>query len=407
MKAERFAPGGPEAAPARPTPPALAAWLRGVETDSSGKWYSPSQMARAVTAERARAGRTGEAFSLLVFSWVEADEHRAGLRQLRRILDTRLRITDQVGWLNGHHVGVLLPFADADGARSIVNDVMLSYPASCVPLTCDVYHAEGERYQRPHRGPRDGGSGPDALGPRRLNPVHPAQEGRQQPAPAAAAPEEGADRAHASQSIQALFNRPPQWWKRALDIAGATVGLILFAPAMLISMAAIRLVSPGPALFRQQRAGLGGEAFTIYKLRTMVVDAEARKATLMAVNEQDGPAFKLADDPRLIPVLGRLLRSTSLDEVPQLWNVLTGDMSLVGPRPLPVDEAARCESWQKERIDVTPGLTGPWQVNGRSRTTFVQWIRMDLGYVRKRTFLRDVGLLAKTIPAVIRRKGAH
>ena len=136
-------------------------------------------------------------------------------------------------------------------------------------------------------------------------------------------------------------------------------------------------------------------------------DAEALKTSLLAVNEQDGPAFKMTDDPRVIPVIGRALRSSSIDELPQFWNVLIGDMSLVGPRPLPLSETEQCEFWQRQRLDVTPGLTGPWQVHGRARTSFAEWIRMDLRYIQKRSLLQDLALLIKTIPAVLGRKGAH
>jgi lipopolysaccharide/colanic/teichoic acid biosynthesis glycosyltransferase len=137
----------------------------------------------------------------------------------------------------------------------------------------------------------------------------------------------------------------------------------------------------------------------------MTVDAEARKKGLIGRNEQDGPAFKMEDDPRITGV-GRVLRRLSLDELPQLWNVLIGDMTLVGPRPLPCDETARCEPWQRQRLDVTPGLTCIWQVNGRSTVDFDRWVRMDMAYIRRRTFLHDCLLLLQTIPAVLSRRGA-
>ena len=168
---------------------------------------------------------------------------------------------------------------------------------------------------------------------------------------------------------------------------------------------AIKLDSRGPVLFKQKRAGLGGKPFWIYKFRTMAPDAESLQAALQRLSEQDGPAFKLRQDPRTTRI-GRLLRKTSLDELPQLLNILRGEMTLVGPRPLPMHESDACEPWQRRRLGTTPGLTCIWQVRGRSTVSFDQWCRMDLCYIRSRTFLHDVKLLALTVPAVLRQRGA-
>jgi lipopolysaccharide/colanic/teichoic acid biosynthesis glycosyltransferase len=166
------------------------------------------------------------------------------------------------------------------------------------------------------------------------------------------------------------------------------------------------LTSPGPLFFRQQRDGLAGQRFTMHKFRTMCADAEAQKSKLRRHSEQDGPAFKMINDPRLTRV-GRFLRRTSIDELPQLWNVLKGEMSLVGPRPLPCDESNSCEDWQKRRLDVTPGLTCIWQVKGRSRVSFADWIRMDVEYIKSRSLWQDFKLLVRTILAVLRGNGAY
>jgi lipopolysaccharide/colanic/teichoic acid biosynthesis glycosyltransferase len=138
----------------------------------------------------------------------------------------------------------------------------------------------------------------------------------------------------------------------------------------------------------------------------MCVDAEARKQSLRHKSEQDGPAFKLKNDPRVTRI-GSILRKTSIDELPQLWNVLKGDMSLVGPRPLPVDESNGCETWQRRRLDVTPGLTCIWQIEGRSEVTFAEWVRMDVKYMRRLNILHDLSILFKTVPAVLLRRGAR
>jgi lipopolysaccharide/colanic/teichoic acid biosynthesis glycosyltransferase len=205
--------------------------------------------------------------------------------------------------------------------------------------------------------------------------------------------------------LSGLLARRTPGWKRAIDIVAASIGILVTAPVMLVAAVAIKLTSAGPIIFRQPRAGLGGRVFTIYKFRTMVVDAERRKASLRAVSEQDGPAFKMKSDPRVTKV-GRILRETSLDELPQLFNVLKGDMSLVGPRPLPVDESNACDQWHKRRLDVAPGLTCIWQVEGRSRVSFEQWMRMDMAYLRSRRLGSDLMLLLRTVPAVLLRQGA-
>ena len=208
-----------------------------------------------------------------------------------------------------------------------------------------------------------------------------------------------------SQSLELLFAQPLPRWKRGLDIVGASLGLVGLTPLLAVVAVLIKWTSPGPVFFIQKRSGLGGKPFMLYKFRSMRCDAEAKKAELMALNEQDGQAFNIRNDPRITP-LGRLLRTTSIDELPQLWNVLRGDMSLVGPRPLPCHESEACTVWQKRRLDVTPGLTCIWQIKGRSSVTFNEWVRMDLQYLRSRSLFEDVKLLAQTIPAVLLRKGA-
>jgi lipopolysaccharide/colanic/teichoic acid biosynthesis glycosyltransferase len=189
-------------------------------------------------------------------------------------------------------------------------------------------------------------------------------------------------------------------------VIGASLALLTFSPVMAIIAIAIKLTSPGPVIFKQKRAGLGGRPFEIYKFRSMTTDAEARKKELMALNEQDGPAFKIKFDPRITRI-GKFIRITSLDELPQLWNVIRGEMSLVGPRPLPIDEAGAADQWQQRRLDVTPGLTCIWQIKGRSRVTFDEWCRMDISYIRRRNIAHDLSILFQTIPAVLLRRGAR
>ena len=194
--------------------------------------------------------------------------------------------------------------------------------------------------------------------------------------------------------------------KRGIDILGAAVGLIVFGPMMLLSAAAIKLSSPGPALFVQERYGLRKRRFRMYKFRTMVPDAERLQGALESRNEASGPAFKLRDDPRITPI-GHFLRRTSLDEFPQFINVLKGEMSLVGPRPLPTRDVRRFDrAALMRRFSVKPGLTCLWQINGRSDTDFERWIELDLQYIDTWSLSLDLEIIAKTFPTVITGRGA-
>lgn len=194
--------------------------------------------------------------------------------------------------------------------------------------------------------------------------------------------------------------------KRALDIVGALAALVLLSPLLLLTALAIKLTCPGPIIFAQSRYGINKRRFKMYKFRTMVPDAEALQAQLESKNEVPGPVFKIKNDPRLTPI-GKFLRKTSLDELPQFCNVLLGDMSLVGPRPLPERDVARfSESSLLRRFSVKPGLTCLWQISGRSNTDFDNWIRQDLQYIDQWSLGLDLMILIKTLPAVLKGRGA-
>ncbi len=194
--------------------------------------------------------------------------------------------------------------------------------------------------------------------------------------------------------------------KRALDVLGALFALVALSPVIALLALIVRMTSRGPVFYRSTRIGRGGRPFTFIKLRSMVKDADVKRHHMTHLNEADGPVFKIARDPRITPI-GRFMRSTSLDEVPQFWNVLVGDMSLVGPRPPIAHEVAQYEPWQLRRLDVRPGLTCLWQISGRSRIGFQEWMRLDLEYIRHRSFALDLKILLRTIPAVLSREGAY
>ena len=194
--------------------------------------------------------------------------------------------------------------------------------------------------------------------------------------------------------------------KRITDIIVALLLFILFLPIVPVVAILIRLDSPGAIMFKQKRVGKNGRIFDFYKFRSMVHGAENVIGALRPLSAGDGPVFKLKHDPRVTPV-GRFLRRSSLDELPQLLNVLKGDMSIVGPRPNLPSEVSHYLPWQKRRLDVTPGITCLWQITGRSHIGFQEWMRLDLEYIRKRSYATDLKIMLKTIPAVIARKGAY
>lgn len=337
----------------------------------------PEQLRRILERERVRADRTGEPLSLVAFAARGPEPDRATPTLVARALRGRLRATDDLGWLDDRQVGVVLPTTPAAGAWKVADDVCLEFPKDVPPPVCTVY-----TYPLDWPGGTEMAS--DAAGD--------AESTTRTEAPAL--------------GLEMLLSRPMPAWKRAIDMTGAALGLLALLPLFAVVALAVKLTSRGPVFFRQRRSGRGGRPFFMVKFRTMCVDAEARKAELMTRNEQDGPAFKIKNDPRVTPI-GKLLRRTSIDELPQLWNVLVGDMSLVGPRPLPCNETRACETWHRQRLDVTPGLTCIWQVRGRSQVSFADWVRMDVQYIRSRSLAQDLKLLLLTMPAVVGGKGAH
>jgi lipopolysaccharide/colanic/teichoic acid biosynthesis glycosyltransferase len=192
--------------------------------------------------------------------------------------------------------------------------------------------------------------------------------------------------------------------KRILDIVVSLTALIVAAPILLACVVAIRLETPGPVMFAQKRTGRSGRRFPMWKFRTMVANAEELKAELAHLNILPPPDFKIPNDPRVTKV-GKFLRATSLDELPQLFNVLRGDMSIVGPRPTSFP-ASSYELWHTQRLDVAPGMTGLWQLEGRNATTFDERLRLDVQYIRHMSLGQDLRLMARTVGAVVRRDGA-
>jgi exopolysaccharide biosynthesis polyprenyl glycosylphosphotransferase len=211
--------------------------------------------------------------------------------------------------------------------------------------------------------------------------------------------------------ILTIRSGPSDGWqlfvKRLLDICGSAVLLVALAPIFGLVALLIKLDSPGPVFFRQERVGLNKRRFTLFKFRTMIDGAEQQQQMLEAVNQARGPVFKIKMDPR-VTRLGQFLRRYSIDELPQLFNVLKGEMSLVGPRPLPVRDVSLIDTrWHKRRLSMKPGVTCLWQVNGRSDVNFDRWVRLDLEYIDNWSLGLDLKILMKTIPAVVKGSGAY
>lgn len=209
-------------------------------------------------------------------------------------------------------------------------------------------------------------------------------------------------------NVRRAPDKGPLWaaTKRLMDLVGSGVGLVLTSPLMLGATIAVKVTSPGPVIFKQKRTGKNGKEFYMYKFRSMYQDAEERLAELQDQNEVDGPVFKMTNDPRITPA-GRWLRKTSIDELPQLVNILKGDMSIVGPRPPLPKEVAQYSDWDWGRLAVRPGLTCYWQVSGRSNLSFDEWMRLDLKYIEEQGLWTDLRIIARTVGVVLRGDGAY
>ena len=412
--------------------------------------------------ERARADRSEKCFAMIVFmpespsaatvgpDWPGARSKGEPLAELVRIVKGRMRIYDSLGQLDARRVALLLPEADSRGAWTFADDVIEACEELGLRFTVEVFcypidwakeeeeppSAGGRRHQlriapgeeeRGRAEEREASTGqvaPSATsqsGAPASSPAHagaagdgtepstgtdgPALAVESSPEPAVpdrTPPELG----RLVGDLAPLFVQPLPLARRIVDVAVSGTALILLSPLFAVVAALVKLTSPGPIIFRQQRAGLGGRPFTFYKFRSMYVDAEQRQAAIASRNiHSSGPIFKDPNDPRMTPI-GRFLRKSSIDELPQLFNVFKGDMTLIGPRPPKLDEVEKYERWQRRRLEVMGGLTCIWQVSGRSEIGFEDWVRMDIQYQEKRGLLFDLKLVLKTFGAVVSGRGA-
>ena len=392
---------------------------------------SPKAMELVLTKERMRCDRYGQYFALIVIQIkkVAGLEPTRQLRLVARILHQRLRLTDEKGLLLKGGLGVLLPMTELEDARIVLDSIVQKARQNGLTFEAEIFTYTGkETFPKSSDTigpPSDSDSNivfDDELSVE--NAIVETSASMSKSTVATVGTPVGAIATIRAENLSQLRRSsvgkivsastiPSKYicrlyptWKRCLDVCFALIGLVVSAPIILIVAIAIKLTSKGPILFRQMRTGQFGIAFPIYKLRTMVADAEELKGKLHQLNERDGPAFKMKNDPR-VNALGRWLRKTGIDELPQLWNVLVGHMAIVGPRPLPCNEDAKCKVWHRRRLDTKPGLTCTWQISKSRRVSFSDWMRMDLRYADKRTIVGDVSLMIKTVLAVFLGRVGH
>jgi lipopolysaccharide/colanic/teichoic acid biosynthesis glycosyltransferase len=355
---------------------------------------SDREFASILNRERDRANRTGQEFSMVVYEVGTDHEKSASARHLVSFLRHRVRSTDEIGWLEDGRIGVVLPHTMPEGAWKFAANVRQAYDGSLTPPDFQVYVYPSEWIPGANGGP--------AQKPRADKRIpSPEETGASGKLSSGVA---GAGNILPVEELDSQFLCRLPLWKRAIDIVGTLMALILLMPLFLLVALLIKVVSPGPILFRQERIGYMGRLFTIRKFRTMHANADTtvHQQYLRELINDEKEMTKLDNgkDDRIIP-FGKILRATGIDELPQLINVLLGDMSLVGPRPCLPYEASEYHSWQTRRFDAVPGLTGLWQVSGKNRTTFKEMMRLDIAYTKKRALLLDAKIFLMTIPAII------
>jgi len=380
--------------------------------------WTENQLQRLLEKERYRAGRRELPFAFVTWELVDGDDQQLWQRFGRLACET-LRLTDEVGsWKGG--IAILLTDTEARGAELAANKLRDAAMEQSIGTIFEIYvypdrlasegSADFELRQLRTRSSRDGvwredsGHGPSGNSESESGDSSQRNNSRSTGAPRGTV-QRTAQGASEFRALGQLFERSVPFGKRAFDLIASVAGLILLAPLLAGVALAVKLTSPGPVIFTQRREGRGGLAFTMFKFRTMSVGAEARQAELRMYSEQDGPAFKMTSDPRLTSI-GKFLRKTCLDEAPQLINVIKGEMSIVGPRPLPVSESQGCTTWQRRRLDVLPGMTCSWQAEAARQVTFDDWMRLDLRYARRPRLMEDLRLIGRTVVTLARAKAS-
>jgi len=353
--------------------------------------WSVEEFRAILERERARSDRSGDRFSLVVFD-AEIFETRETLEHLLiEVLYTRIRPTDEVGWFDKAKVGVVLPDTPPLGARKLAGEICRKISVRTQPPTFNVYTYPSEKITDFKMNLKDIFSDEkdrtaetaddNAFGNIRILKIK-GNIGR----------------------IESYFALQIPFWKRGIDIISSLLGLVLLFPLFLSISVLIKILSPGPVFFKQKRVGYLGQKFVLYKFRTMRVNADTtvHKKHVAQLIKDGKPLAKMDNyDSRIFP-FGKFLRLTGLDELPQLINILKGEMSLIGPRPELLSSLRHCERWHAMRFDAKPGLSGLWQVSDKTTTTFTEMMRLDISYVKKMSFWLDAMIFLKTLPTVVK-----
>ena len=422
---------------------------RSKKSRHADRFLSVVDMERLLIKERIRCDRYKQYFSLIILQFLqERDTTRSDKEfSLAGFLSSNLRIIDDFGLLRNGGLGILLPMTNIEGGRVVLDKVLKHANQHGPNITGDVFayygrlvesgnspsddyddffHGQnnklfenldesGEERYRLLRDYWTADTKSDSLFQRDTNGSSnlpnlftlSAQAVSMEIAPQAVRADlETQSPVRSSAELLSLCSGTYPRWKRLIDIFGASIGLLVSFPILVVAGIAVKLTSSGPVLFKQSRCGQFGRPFLIYKLRTMSNNAEQTKHLLEDLNERDGPAFKIQNDPR-VTTIGKFLRATGIDELPQLINVLKGEMAIVGPRPLPVAEDEKCSTWQQRRLDTKPGITCLWQISKSRKMTFDEWMRLDLHYLKKRSFRYDVALVLRTVKAVFLGRVGH
>jgi lipopolysaccharide/colanic/teichoic acid biosynthesis glycosyltransferase len=352
--------------------------------------HSVNEFRSILKREQERADRNGDMFSLLAFEVGVSSKQPGLVAMLIKIVLRRKRHIDEVGWFNNINIGVILPNTTMDGARKLGEDISSELAVTGPLPMFTIYGYPFDKTDAEDILSRDDSHGIKATSRSAVS-LHPIADIT------------SARYLCMKRSMQPYLIRKIPLWKRTIDIIGASLGLLCLFPIMLIIGALIKIVSPGPVFYLQDRVGLLGKPFRCIKFRTMQEDSNSSIHTeyvcrLMASEK----TMKKLDnnDHRIIP-FGKILRKTGLDELPQLINILRGEMSIVGPRPEIQSILPNYQRWHLKRFEATPGLTGLWQISGKNRTTFKEMMRADIDYVTHFNFGLDTKIILRTIPAIL------